>query len=305
MRSEQQVPDRIQKLLYSLGICDERSIEVFYPETSDRQDIQVLRCRRSGVIFLSRSDHITDEYYEVAKGFGGGSIADTQMSSRFGCADTERRTRTCRDFVINSRWVDVGSGAGAILKGLAPFALETAAVEPQMLARAELERSGWTVYPDVSRLPEAHFDCATLFQVFEHFVQPLSALRILRTKLADGGRILLEVPHARDFLITFFQLEAFRRFVFTSEHLILHTRDSLRILLEEAGFSEIVISGIQRYPLANHLHWLAGMGRRGHLRWGQLRTPELDIAYEGMLASLDMTDTLIATAVNTGKQKGN
>ena len=218
---------------------------------------------------------------------------------RFGSEDTERRAITCRSFVANKRWVDVGSGAGAILTALAPVTAEVAAVEPQALARTELERSAWVVYSDIASLPESHFDVVTLFHVFEHFTEPLDTLRQLRSKLAEGGTLLVEVPHANDFLITFFELEDFRRFAFTSEHLILHTRNSLCVFLANAGFSNITISGVQRYPLANHLHWLAGKGRRGHLAWGQLRTPQLDAAYAEMLASLDMTDTLMAVATKS------
>ncbi|MBA2117226.1 hypothetical protein [Bremerella alba] len=68
------------------------------------------------------------------------------------------------------------------------------------------------------------------------------------------------------------------------------------MFLERAGFAEISIKGFQRYPLANHLHWLAKGKASGHLKWSQLRTPTLEAAYGEMLAGLNQTDTLIATA---------
>jgi len=87
-------------------------------------------------------------------------------------------------------------------------------------------------------------------------------------------------------------------FTFWSEHLILHTRDSLKIFLEEAGFANISIKGFQRYPLSNHFHWLAKAKPGGHVIWDHLRPPMLDLAYSDMLAQIDNTDTLIAYASN-------
>jgi hypothetical protein len=106
------------------------------------------------------------------------------------------------------------------------------------------------------------------------------------------------VPHAKDFLISFLDLDVFKSFTFWSEHLILHTRDSLKIFLESAGFSNICIKSYQRYPLANHLHWLAKGKPGGHIVWDYLRTAELDTAYANMLAKIDISDTLIAVATN-------
>ena len=97
-------------------------------------------------------------------------------------------------------------------------------------------------------------------------------------------------------LISFLDWDAFKAFTFWSEHLILHTRGSLRLFLQQAGFKNISISGYQRYPIANHLHWLVKEKPGGHDIWNQLRSEELDNAYSAMLNKLDYTDTLIATA---------
>jgi hypothetical protein len=114
--------------------------------------------------------------------------------------------------------------------------------------------------------------------------------------MKKGGKIIVEVPHANDFLITFLECEAFKKFTFWSEHLILHTRESLKIFLQEAGFTRVVIKGYQRYPLANHLHWLAKGLPGGHMQWAALSSEQLDISYADLLAQIDRTDTLIAFA---------
>ena len=107
----------------------------------------------------------------------------------------------------------------------------------------------------------------------------------------------MEVPHARDFLIDFVGLESFKRFTLWSEHLILHTRESLGCFLRKAGFTAVVVEGLQRYPLANHLHWLAKGQPGGHVHWRFLREPALDAAHAAQLIRLDMSDTLFASAM--------
>ena len=91
-------------------------------------------------------------------------------------------------------------------------------------------------------------------------------------------------------------MDSFKEFTFWDQHLILHTRESLEKFLTAAGFSQISIQGIQRYPLANHLHWLSRFSPGGHESWDFLKDYFLDTAYENKLKSLNMTDTLMAIA---------
>src|ERR1017187_11018037 len=60
--------NRVYELLLSLGICRSTSIEHFYDRVRDRPDVSVLRCNHSGVIFLSRSDHVEMRHYEEQTG---------------------------------------------------------------------------------------------------------------------------------------------------------------------------------------------------------------------------------------------
>lgn len=103
----------------------------------------------------------------------------------------------------------------------------------------------------------------------------------------------MEVPHAKDFLIEV--SEEFRNFTFWSKHLVLHTRSSLQRLAEAAGFVEVQVQGYQRYPLSNHLFWLAQGRPGGHLRWSHMSTSSVDDAYGQMLGMLDKMDTIILT----------
>lgn len=290
--------NKIKALLCSLGISNEQSIVPFYHKVRDRDDVSVLKCQKSGVILLSRSDHMEISHYETKQDFRYWGAQDRKTAILTGHEDAQRRFTQFKNIVANKKWIDIGTGAGGILDLLSPISSETIAVEPQESARNALIELGYKVFPSVDGVPCNDIEVATLFHVFEHLTDPMGTIEALRGKMSQGAKVIIEVPHAKDFLISFLDLDAFKSFTFWSEHLILHTRDSLRIILEKSGFSNVSIKGYQRYPLANHIHWLAKAKPGGHIIWDHLRTPLLDMAYGDMLAQMDNTDTLIAVATN-------
>lgn len=283
--------------LHELGVIDASALEQVYPRTRDRDDVSVWRCRRSGVYMLSGSDHVHERFYEDKEHPELAALGDRDRVVAAHWEDAERRVDLVRDAITNRRWLDIGAGAGAILDRLADSALETGAVEPQREFRSELTSRGYHVYPELVDVESDRFDVASAFHVVEHFTRPLDELREVRRALRSPGLLIVEVPHARDALIGLFESAAFQAHTFWSEHLVLHTRGSLEQLLTAAGFTDVVIRGIQRYPVANHLHWLAKGRPGGHEEWPFLRSRTLDRAYESVLSSIDATDTLVATAV--------
>ena len=79
--------------------------------------------------------------------------------------------------------------------------------------------------------------------------------------------------------------------------MILHTRTSLTCILEAAGFKSVHINGVQRYPLSNHLNWLANGKPGGHRSsLSLIDNFELKEIYAKTLNGLDATDTLVAVA---------
>jgi len=111
--------------------------------------------------------------------------------------------------------------------------------------------------------------------------------------LDENGTLVVEVPHAKDALISKYKCKPFQKFTFWEEHLVLHTTESLRTLLEKAGFRNVRFQNVQRYPLANHIFWLME-GKPG----GQnvLNVKDEDRSYEKFLIESNMTDTIVAFA---------
>jgi 2-polyprenyl-3-methyl-5-hydroxy-6-metoxy-1,4-benzoquinol methylase len=287
----------IKELLIKLGISDLDSIVDFFPFVRDRADVSVLKCKKSGVLFLSGSDHINFSHYEEMNSFSYWNVEDRERAVNQVLEDTNRRKALLNPIVTNKKWLDVGTGSGALLDQISKLTFKADAVEPQKEAQHFLKEVGYTVYSSLKEINKVEeYDIITLFHVFEHFLDPLGELEIINSLLKNNGRIIIEVPHANDFLISFLNFEPFKKFTFWSEHLILHTRESLRMFLEKSGFREITIKGCQRYPLVNHLYWLSKGKPGGHEFWNFIRTMELDSAYEKMLSSIDKNDTLIAFA---------
>jgi 2-polyprenyl-3-methyl-5-hydroxy-6-metoxy-1,4-benzoquinol methylase len=287
-------------LLESLNLIDRSSVAEFYPRVRDREDVKVLRCAQSGIIFLSRSDHIGLSFYEQKELMDAPGVAEAELLVAGEVIKTPlledaiRREADFGDCIIGKRWLDVGTGYGAILDRLASKAETAVGVEPNSGQRSFLGKKGYEVYASIDDLQEKTFDVITLFHVFEHFTQPVKTLVQLRRHLSPGGIMIIEVPHARDFLLQTLDCDTFKSFTFWSEHLILHTQKSLEIFIRTAGFQNIRIEGYQRYPLANHLHWLARQQPGGQKTWAHLDTEDIRPAYLNFLQSLDQTDTLVA-----------
>ena len=288
--------NKIKDLLLKYGISTNDSIVIFHPCVRDRNEVSVLKCNKSGAIFLSSTDHVEISYYENQDSFEYWGADNRRNAILNNLEDNERRYTQFKNLIANKKWMDIGTGTGAVLDLLGPLAKSVTAVEPQNSARSALLEMNYNAFPLVKDVPDSNFDIVTLFHVFEHLLDPIETLLEIKEKICDDGKLIIEVPHANDFLIKFLDNSSFKNSTFWSEHLILHTRDSLRIFLEKAGFKNITIHGFQRYPLANHLHWLANGGPGGHVKWSHLRTNDLDKAYSDLLGHLHLTDTLIAYA---------
>ena len=152
-------------------------------------------------------------------------------------------------------------------------------------------------YKSIEELDNSSLDTVFGFHSLEHVGNPIEILSGLRKKIVDKGYVIFEVPHANDFLIENLKCSKFIDFTLWSQHLILHTRQSLQTFLFEAGYSNITIQAKQRYSVANHLYWLTNGKPGGHKSdLSLIDTTELKNAYERSLQMINATDTLIAVA---------
>jgi hypothetical protein len=78
--------------------------------------------------------------------------------------------------------------------------------------------------------------------------------------------LIIEVPSCNDLLFSC-NIDAIKKFVLWSEHLILFDSDILKKLLQLVGFKKIKIENYQRYNINNHLHWMIYKKPSGHIKF--------------------------------------
>ena len=112
--------------------------------------------------------------------------------------------------------------------------------------------------------------------------------------LSENGRIVIEIPNADDALLSLYGCEAFADFTYWMCHLYLYSSRTLPMLVEKAGLRIQFMQQVQRYPLANHLHWLSCGKPGGHQKWACMCDSDLDRDYGSKLARLGIADTIMA-----------
>lgn len=289
----------IFETLSEIGVASEADREVYATRTRDREGVTVYRDRRSGVIYID-GFYGGDEVYEAGT-YREINLARTGSRDYEISRDAERRAAACRPYICGRHVVDFGCGDGSFLRKVRTETLSCCGVELQKDYVAGLNSEGIACHTSLGGLDDGSMDTAVSFHVLEHLPDPLPILKDLRRVVKPGGMAVIEVPHAGDFLLTQLNNEAFKAFTLWSQHLVLHTRDSLQRLLAAAGFENIVVEGVQRYPLSNHLTWLASGRPGGHKsQLAALETPDLCHAYEAALNRIGATDTLVAVMRNPG-----
>lgn len=236
-----------------------------------------------------------DDYIPDLSVYRNGEYRQEVSYERY--TDASRREKSFKEHYIGLDVLDFGCGEGIFLERIRNKARSIIGVEVAEQRVRRLNDKGVRCLKSLSNIDDESLDSIFTFHVLEHLSDPMDTLGTMRDKLRPGGSLIVEVPHARDFLLYSLGLDPFKEFTLWSQHLILHTRDSLRRFLSESGFSVEVIYGQQRYNLANHLTWAVKQkpgGHKGPLHW--LGTPELNHVYSRTLARSDQTDTLIAIA---------
>ena len=284
---------KIFNLLKSLNLTSDETSELFSKSTRDVQDLNVYKDSLSDVIFI-KDFFIGDEVY--TQGIYRKKQSFSSAASLEDLADSDRRCEHFQKFYKDKVICDFGCGAGSFLIKSLNMTNKSYGVELQEDYRNELNKKKISCVRDIKDLPD-NIDTCFMFHVLEHLEDPIFHLSSIRSKLSKKGKIVIEVPHARDFLIKKAKVREFIEFTLWSQHLILHTRESLNLVLDKSGFKNIEVYGVQRYSLANHMQWIKDKkpgGHRGELQ--DIETPDLKKSYQEALNKIDSTDTLIAIA---------
>jgi 2-polyprenyl-3-methyl-5-hydroxy-6-metoxy-1,4-benzoquinol methylase len=275
----------MKEYLQSLGLITGNELEVEF----ENSKVRMLKDVETGMIFMDHEPPIDYSRIESLSYWGTASLEEARKKT---ILDDQRRFEQFRSFIVGKDVLDFGCGNGGFLTLCKPWANNLSGREVQKDAADALKRDGLRI-----NMTDWPYDTVTMFHVLEHLVDPLRELKQLKQEIKEGGQIIIEVPSARDFLLFFLELPEFKAHTYTSEyHTVLYTEETLKKLIELAGFKNVSIEGFQRYSINNHLHWLKEKKAGGMRVWDFLLSPMLRLEYAKTMQRVGMTDTLVCIA---------
>ena len=109
-------------------------------------------------------------------------------------------------------------------------------------ARSFSKKQGIPVFGDMAEVPDGKFDVVLSSHVLEHLDNPLDNLKLLATKLRQGGRLILVLPVEKHRTVSFA--------IDVDQHLYAWNFRTINNLLQRAGFE--VRSNRFRYGTAQY-----------------------------------------------------
>ena len=292
--------------LKKLKLINKSDFNIISNTTRDKK-IRVIKDKKSKIIFLEKFASNKNYYKYLRYNDNDRKNIDkikkiTKVKTFTGIVKTPlidddvRRFNQFKNFLKNKEILDFGCGWGGFLNKIKNAkSINGVELRVECIDYIKNKFKKIKIFNNLD-LVTKKFDIITAFHVLEHIPYQINTLKLLKSKLKNNGRIIIEVPHAEDFLILQDELKEFKKFTFWSEHLVLHTHTSLKKVLQQSGFKNIKIKYLQRYNFANHLGWFLKKKPGGHNSYANITSYKLNKEYKNNLVRLGQTDTLIAEA---------
>lgn len=278
-----------EKQTFSCYNCQNQDLKLVHNGCRDNQHINVLMCKRCGLLFLSDFSHVDESFYEEGCMIGSLGLQNWIKNTE---QDDRRRFEFLKDEIENKVILDFGCGNGGFLNLAKSVCHKTYGIELQKEFQDYFKSCGLTVFSSVTELPEK-VDYITMFHVLEHLKNPVEELMKFKDHLTDNGRVFIEVPNSKDALLSLYKSRSFADFVFWSCHLFVYNGAVLKNIAQKAGFKISKIEYVQRYTFMNHMHWLLKNKPAGHKVWQKFDYKFLNKIYFMFLKLFKITDSII------------
>jgi 2-polyprenyl-3-methyl-5-hydroxy-6-metoxy-1,4-benzoquinol methylase len=214
----------------------------------EKNDFKIYRCHQCGTLFSvgKNSSNIFDydEYYDESNL----KVPDF-VESRL--TEIIQSFEKYRD---NNRFLDVGCGAGTMIRSALKEGWEAEGIEVSSPAVDSLRKQGIKVFHgdlSIAKYPENSFDIVVAVEILEHIPNPLNMLEEINKVLRPGGLLWATTPHGKG--ISARVLGAAWTCVAPPEHLHLFSPKGIKALLKESKFKNFTVStnGLNPYELLN------------------------------------------------------
>jgi len=279
--------------------CKNDEVDLFHNKVWSIDNGKVYQCKKCELIFIhpmmtqEEEKSFYENYNKHVKDRGLTIENSTNEFHEKSKIIASERISIVNDYFINKKVLEIGSSTGAFLsliKGCHTFACE--------LAHDNREYSKQFItgkaYESLENIQEKDFDIVCMFHVFEHIRNPISFLKTCTSLLNKDGYLIIEVPHSNDPLISLYNCEAFKDFVFQPMHPMVYNEKSLDYVFNQVDLKKVKTIYHQRYGLENHLSWFKNKKAGGDLELAKLFSNNLE--YRNTLERIKKTDTIFYIA---------
>ena len=239
-------------------LCDSNAVQNAFT----KEIYTYLRCNTCGTLFVANPPtaeeihaRYSEDYYEAAslgsedrKGYPSYMAAQESLTKSF-----HRKLNIVRERVPSGRLLDAGAAYGTFLR-LANSYYEGVGIDVSQYAAA-IARNTFSVDVRVASIEHAppfqddYFDVIVMWDIIEHLIQPVEALKEVYRMLKPGGYVFVSTDDANNWLPKLFGSRWWA--LGAPLHLCHFSRQGMKLAFERAGRYESVdlISDVRQYSI--------------------------------------------------------
>jgi 2-polyprenyl-3-methyl-5-hydroxy-6-metoxy-1,4-benzoquinol methylase len=253
--------------MISCDLCDSQDYKVIYSGkirdgvVGKKTEIEhkVVKCDGCGLVRLL-DNPLSMEYYqsdEYRNDYNDTSSPDDYIEMH----DDEQPPRLDKvgaGFFRDKVVLDYGCGGGVFLDLVGGLSEITLGIEPFSGYHDSLKSRGHKIFSNIETAQlkyKGKVDSVVSFGVLEHVENPQQYLKDAYSLLKNEGKMYLETDNLHDILMKL-NINSFDEFFYRTAHLWYFEDKTLKLMAEQAGFSDIKISFRHNFDMSNVMLWL-------------------------------------------------
>jgi len=242
---------------YSCYLCD-GAVEPIHNISQNKDEVfKIVECKKCGLLRLSPlPDKLTIEQIYTRN--------SSQKKLEFEVFSSKHLTSLKKNLIIepllkklksrynqnnNPRLLDIGCSTGWITSVARDLGFDVIGLEVNPhFAQFGREKYGLNIIESYIEefSSDKKFNSATMFHVLEHLPDPLQVLKKVGELLDDKGNLLVVVPNAKSIGVSIFK----EHYNWNApDHISFFSPDSIKLILNKAGFKVININNLTSPPL--------------------------------------------------------